>query len=69
MLPAVTEILTRVPDGNPLVTDLKSPILLGSQAILFVILIVGLTAQIIHLRRQNKLSAFTSEANAKISAK
>jgi len=53
MLPTVTEILRRVPDGHPLVTDLHSPLLLGSQAALLVILIVGLTAQIIHLRGQS----------------
>lgn len=62
MLPTVTEILRRVPDGHPLVTDLNSPLLLGSQASLIVILIVGLTAQIIHLRRQGRLAAFASLA-------
>ncbi|MDR9855730.1 hypothetical protein RJP21_19120 [Paenibacillus sp. VCA1] len=62
MLPTVTEILTRVPNGHPFVTDLSSPILLGAQASLFVILIVGLTAQIIHLRRQGRLTAFASPA-------
>ncbi len=41
----------------PLVTDLNSPLLLGSQASLLVILIIGLTAQIIHLRRQGKIAA------------
>ncbi|GIO04994.1 hypothetical protein J31TS6_10220 [Brevibacillus reuszeri] len=61
MLPTVTETLTRVPNGHPLVTDLKSPILLGSQASLFIILIVGVTAQIIHLRRQDRLSALASQ--------
>lgn len=60
MLPTVTEILTRVPDGNPLVSDLSSPVLLGAQATLLVIFIVGLTAQIIHLRRQNRLDTFDS---------
>ena len=54
MLPTVTETLRRVPDGHPLVTDLSSPLLLGSQASLLVILIIGLTAQIIHLRRQSE---------------
>lgn len=54
MLPTATEILRRVPDGHPFVTDLKSPLLLGSQASLLVILIVGLIAQIIHLRRQGR---------------
>ncbi|MCC3372423.1 hypothetical protein [Cohnella sp. REN36] len=62
MLPTVSEILRRVPDGHPLVTDLNSPILLGSQASLLVILIVGLTAQIIHMRRQDKLATFDSPA-------
>ncbi len=62
MLPTVTEILRRVPDGHPLVTDLNSPLLLGSQASLLVILIVGLTAQIIHLRRQGRLAVFASLA-------
>jgi hypothetical protein len=52
MLPTITETLRRVPDGHPLVTDLKSPILLGAQGTLLVLLIVGLAAQIIHLRRQ-----------------
>jgi len=55
MLPTITETLRRVPDGHPLVTDLKSPILLGAQGTLFLLLIVGLTAQIIHLRRQGRL--------------
>lgn len=54
MVPTVTETLRRVPDGHPLVTDLKSPLLLGAQAALAVALIVGLTAQIVHLRRRNK---------------
>ncbi|MBS7545392.1 hypothetical protein [Ancylobacter oerskovii] len=57
MLPTVTEILRRVPDGHPLVTDLHAPLLVGSQAGLLVLLVVGLTAQIIHLRRQGRLSA------------
>ena len=57
MLPTVTEILRRVPDGHPLVTDLHSPLLLGSQAALFVILIAGLTAQIVYLRRQGRAAA------------
>lgn len=51
MIPTVSETLRRVPDGHPFVTDLKSPLLLGSQAGLFVLLIIGLTAQIIYLRK------------------
>ncbi|UXS40812.1 hypothetical protein FY150_14255 [Agrobacterium tumefaciens] len=57
MVPTVSEILRRVPDGHPLVTDLKSPLLLGAQAGLLVILVVGLTAQIIYLVRQNTNAA------------
>lgn len=51
LLPTVTEILRRVPDGAPLVTDLHSPLLLSAHAALLVALIVGLIAQMIALRR------------------
>ena len=54
MLPTVSEILRRVPDGHPFVTDLKSPLLLGAQAGILAALVIGLTAQIIHLRRQGR---------------
>lgn len=54
MLPTITEILRRVPDGHPLVTDLHAPLLVGSQSALLVMLIVGLTAQIVYLRRQGR---------------
>ncbi|MFE0018804.1 hypothetical protein ACFWXH_28430 [Mesorhizobium sp. NPDC059054] len=54
MVPTVTEILRRVPDGHPLVTDLKSPLLLGAQGGLLAILVIGLTAQIVYLARQSK---------------
>lgn len=54
MVPTVSETLRRVPDGHPFVTDLKSPLLLGAQAGLLVALIVGVTAQVIYLRRQNR---------------
>ena len=53
MVPSVSETLRRVPDGHPLVTDPKSPLLLGAVASLFVMLVVGLTAQIVHLRKQS----------------
>ena len=52
MVPTVSETLRRVPDGHPLVTDLKSPLLLGAQGGLFLALIAGVTAQIIWLRRR-----------------
>lgn len=54
MLPTVTEILRRVPDGHPLVTDLHAPLLVGSQGALLVILVVGVTAQIVGLRRRGR---------------
>jgi hypothetical protein len=54
MVPTVSETLRRVPDGHPFVTDLKSPLLLGAQASLFFILVVGLIAQLISLRKRNK---------------
>ncbi|KPA87213.1 hypothetical protein PF66_06296 [Pseudomonas asplenii] len=52
MLPTVSETLRRVPDGHPFVTDLKSPILLGAQGAIAVVLVVGLSAQMIYLRRR-----------------
>ncbi|WP_037073669.1 hypothetical protein [Rhizobium sp. PDO1-076] len=57
MVPAVSETLRRVPDGNPFVTDLNSPILLGAQAALAVLLVVGLTVQMVRLRRQGSRPA------------
>jgi hypothetical protein len=54
LVPTVSETLRRVPDGHPIVTDLKSPILLGAHGLLFFALIVGLVLQIIHLRK-NKI--------------
>lgn len=52
MLPAVTEVLRRVPDGHPLVTDLHAPLLVGAQGSLLLALILGVTAQVVYLRRQ-----------------
>ncbi len=57
MVPTVTETLRRVPDGHPLVTDPKSPVLLGAQGALAVALIIGVTAQVIYLRRQRSIGA------------
>lgn len=53
MVPTATETLRRVPDGHPLVTELDAPLLVGTQAALLATLVVGLGAQIIHLRRQD----------------
>ena len=54
MVPSVSETLRRVPDGHPFVTDPQSPLLLGSLASLAVMLLAGLTVQIIALRRREK---------------
>lgn len=45
MIPTVTETLRRLPVGDPLVTDLKDPLLLGVQGALFLALIVGVPLQ------------------------
>lgn len=57
MLPTATEILRRVPDGHPFVTDLKSPLLLGVQGSLLAALVLGLTVQIVMLRRKRGSAA------------
>jgi len=49
MVPTVSEILRRVPDGDPIVTDPDSPILKGALASLVAMLILGLAAQFIYL--------------------
>ncbi|TCR62104.1 hypothetical protein [Bosea sp. BK604] len=57
MLPTVTEILRRVPDGHPFVTDLSSPLLRAAQGSLLVALVLGLAAQVIYLIRQDRSAA------------
>lgn len=52
MLPTVSEVLRRVPDGHPIVTDLHAPLLIGAQVGLLLALVVGVTAQVVYLRRQ-----------------
>lgn len=52
MVPTVTKTLKRVPDGHPLASDPKSPLLLGAQAALLVALVLGLIAQALYLRRK-----------------
>jgi len=53
MVPSVSETLRRVPDGHPLVTDPKAPLLLAALACLFAMLLAGLAVQIISLRKRN----------------
>lgn len=52
MLPTVSEVLRRVPDGHPIVSDPRSPLLIGAQVSLLVVLIAGVTAQIVYLRKR-----------------
>ena len=61
MVPAVSETLRRVPDGHPFVTDLNSPLLIGAQAGLLVALVIGITAQVIYLRRQKMTRPMQAE--------
>lgn len=51
MTPTISETLRRVPDGHPLVADPKSPVLAGVMAGLLALLVIGVTAQIIRLRK------------------
>jgi hypothetical protein len=56
-VPTVSETLRRVPDGHPIATDQQSPILLGAQAAVAAVLVVGLTVQMFQLRREGRRSA------------
>lgn len=53
-VPAVSETLRRVPDGHPIVTDPHSPLLSGVMGFLALALVVGVTAQVLCIRRQGK---------------
>ena len=52
MVPTVSESLRRLPVGDPLVTDLKDPLLLCVQGALFLALIVGIPLQLRALYKQ-----------------
>lgn len=62
LVPSVNETLTRVPDGHPIVMEPGSPILLGAIGSLVAMLVVGLTLQIIHLRRQGRTTPVESRS-------
>ena len=57
MVPTLKETLTRVPNGHPIVASPQSPILIGSELCVVLTLIVGLTAQMLHLRKRHKAVA------------
>lgn len=54
LVPTVSEILRPVPDGHPIVTSPKDPLLLGCHAALLLALIVGVTLQVMHLRTSSR---------------
>ncbi|UHQ23097.1 hypothetical protein LVB77_21050 [Lysobacter sp. 5GHs7-4] len=53
MVPTATESLRRLPVGDPLVTDLKDPLLLGVQGALLLALLVGIPLQARALYKRN----------------
>ncbi|ABM32876.1 hypothetical protein QRO11_09325 [Paracidovorax citrulli] len=53
MVPTATETLRRFPPGDPVVSSLQSPLLRGVHIALLASLVVGLTVQILRLRRRN----------------
>jgi len=57
MVPTVSETLRRVPDGHPIVTDPHAPLLVGVQGGLLVLLIIGVSVQVLYLRRAGRASA------------
>lgn len=62
LVPSIKETLTRVPDGHPFVTDPKSPVLLGALGAVFLLVVVALIVQIVHLRRQGRSTAGAGSA-------
>lgn len=52
LVPTVTEVLRRVPEGHPIAPDLGSPILKSAHLALVVGLVIGLIAQLRALKRQ-----------------
>ena len=52
IVPTVSETLRRVPDGHPFVTDLQSPVLIGAQGGIALVLVIGVTVQVIYLRKK-----------------
>lgn len=60
MIPAITETVTRVPSGAPLVADRESPVLQAAAGVLFILFLIGAALQALRLRamgqRQNRVS-------------
>jgi len=54
MIPAITDGLMRLPVDAPIVTDIKDPLLKGFFLAFLVIYIIGVIAQFIAIKRQQK---------------
>lgn len=52
MVPAVTETLTRVPDGHPWAASPAAPLVVGAQLTVLAIFLIGVVAQMISLFRR-----------------
>lgn len=55
-LPSLTETLTRLPAGDPVAASPQAPLVVGLQLSLVVILIVGVTLQLLFLKRPLQVS-------------
>ena len=55
MVPTVSESLRRLPVGDPIVTNLDDPLLLGVQSVLLIALILGIPLQLRALYKQRAL--------------
>ena len=51
MIPAITDGLRRLPVGDPIVTKVEDPLLLNFYLAFLVTYLIGVTAQIIWLRK------------------
>ncbi|MGB3503656.1 MAG: hypothetical protein WBA44_18685 [Mesorhizobium sp.] len=54
MVPTTSEILRRVPDGNPIAADPGSPIIKAALGLLALMLVLGLAAQFIYMARNKQ---------------
>lgn len=57
LLPSLTETLTRLPAGNPVAASPQAPMVVALQLALLAGLVVGVTLQLLRLRRVRPLAA------------
>ncbi|GGC62904.1 hypothetical protein [Undibacterium terreum] len=53
MIPAITETSTRLPLGAPLLPNAEAPQLQTATGVLFVLFLIGVTLQVIRMRKKN----------------